>query len=141
MAKIINPMLFKNLSMKELITVISRKDKIKERNQRTIKRRNRRPNMSQSKNSKMDQRTLKFEKKEGLSKDNQHKDNFSYSKEDNNSIEILNNTTKTTRATNTSQKTSPLSQSTRTQTKTMTSRKETTAEQATDIDILYIPIQ
>ena len=138
MGRIIDPMLCRSPSMRGWITAISRRDRIREKNQLNTKRKDRRPSISQNKRSKVYLRTLKLaEKREGYSKDSLRKDSSSYSRGVS-SREPPTNTTRTTRATTSCQKTRTLSPSTRTQTRSTTSRRETTGEQATDIDLLYI---
>lgn len=56
--------------MKELTMAISRKGKLRKNRQGNTKRRNRRPNMSQSKRSNMVLNNLNLEKKEGYNNDN-----------------------------------------------------------------------
>ena len=139
MGRIIGQMLCRSPSMRGWRTAISRRDKIREKNQLITKRKNRRPSISQNKRSKVDLRTLKLaEKREDFSKDSLRKDSSSYSRGVSSSREPPNNTTRTTRATTSCQKTRTSSPSTRTQTRGTTSRRETTGEQAKDIDLLYI---
>lgn len=68
--KIISLMSFKSPNMKELTMAISRKGKLRKNRQGNTKRRNRRPNMSQSKRSNMVLNNLNLEKKEGYNNDN-----------------------------------------------------------------------